>query len=97
MVTKWDWPTDKSFVEDVTADQLKAIKNLLILGEHRESDQAKEWAGLVVAEVLEIDLDNKAEKARVVKMLKAWIKEGQLEVYKKNDEYRKLRDFIRTP
>jgi hypothetical protein len=97
VVTRWDWPTDKSFVEDVTADQLKAIKNLLLLGEHRESEQAKEWAGKVVAEVLEIDLDNKAEKARVVKMLKTWIKQGHLEVYKKNDEYRRLKDFIRTP
>ena len=97
VVTRWEWPSNASFTEGVTGDQLKAIKNRLLLGEHRESDQAKEWAGKVVAEVLEIDLDNKAEKYRVVKMLKTWIKEGHLEVYKKNDANRVLRDFIRTP
>lgn len=97
VVTRFDWPTDKSFVEGVTANQLQAIKNRLLLGEHRESEQAKEWAGHVVAEILGIDLSDKAEKARVVKMLKTWIKEGHLEVYKKSDASRRLRDFIRTP
>jgi AAA domain len=97
VVTRWQWPTDKSFVEDVTADQLQAIKNRLYLGEHRESAQSAKWAGNVVAEILGIDLFNKAEKARVVKMLKTWIDEGHLEVFKKNDETRRLRDFIRTP
>jgi hypothetical protein len=96
VVTQWEWPTDKSFVEGVTADQLQAIKNRLYLGEYRESDQAKEWAGDVVAEVLGMDVSDKAEKARVVKMLKTWIKEGHLEVYKKNDANRIPRDFIRT-
>jgi hypothetical protein len=97
VVTRWDYPTNASFTEGVTDDQLKAIKNLLKLGEHRESDQAKEWAGKVVAKVLEIDLDNRAVKSRVVKMLKTWIKDGHLEVYRKHDESRHYRDFIRTP
>jgi hypothetical protein len=50
-----------------------------------------------VAETLGMDLSNKTDKARVVKMIEAWIKERHLEVYKKNDENRRLRDFIRTP
>jgi hypothetical protein len=97
VVNRWQWPTDKSFVEDVTADQLPAIKNRFYLGEHRESAQSKDWAGNVVAEILGIDLSDKAEKARVVKMIEAWIKEGHMEIYKKNDENRRPRDFIRTP
>lgn len=97
VVTKWDWPTDTSFVEDVPGEQLQAIKNRFKLGEHRESEQANDWAGKVVAQILEVDVDNKAEKARIVKMLKTWIKEGHLEVYKKNDANRRPREFIRTP
>ncbi len=96
-MTRWYWPSNASFTEDVTGEQLQAIKNRLKIGMHRESEQAKEWAGYVVAEVLGIDMDNKAEKARVVKMLKTWIKEGHLEVYRKHDETRHYRDFIRTP
>jgi hypothetical protein len=78
VVTRWSWPTDRSFVEDVTADQLQSIKNRLYLGEHRESPQSKEWAGNVVAEILGLDLSDKAEKVGVVKMLKTWIDEGHL-------------------
>lgn len=81
----------------MTAEQLQAIKNRLYLGEHRESEQAKEWAGYAVAEILGIDVTDKAERARVVKMLKTWIKEGHLEIYKKKNASRRLRDFIRTP
>jgi hypothetical protein len=97
VVTRWDWPSNASFTEDVTSDQLQAIKNRLLLGEHRESEQARDWAGKVVAQILGIDVDDKAGKARVVRMLKTWIKEGHLEVYTKNDANRISRDFIRTP
>ena len=97
VVTRWDWPSDKSFVEDVTADQLQAIKNRFTFGEHRESPQSKEWAGHVVAKILGIDLSDKVNKVRVAKMLKTWIDDGLLEVYTKNDEHRMARKFIRTP
>ena len=39
----------------------------------RENVQAREWAGHTVAEVLGLDMTKKADKARVVAMLRKWI------------------------
>jgi hypothetical protein len=96
VISRWEWPTSESFVEGVTANQLLAIKNWLKLGEHRESDQARDWAGKVVADVLQIGVTDKAQKARIVSMLATWVKDGHWAVYTKNDENRIARKFIRT-
>jgi AAA domain len=52
VVTRWQYPTNASFTEGVTDEQLQAIKNLLKLGEHRKDNQATDWAGYKVGEVL---------------------------------------------
>lgn len=44
----------------------------------RESAQAADWAGVVVAEVLGLNLSKNADKARVKVMLKKWIETGVL-------------------
>lgn len=44
----------------------------------RESPQAKDWAGLVVAEVLGLDASKKSDKARIAAMLRKWIETGVL-------------------
>lgn len=46
----------------------------------RESAQATDWAGHVVAEVLGLDLSRRLDKARVSAMLKKWIETGVLAV-----------------
>ncbi len=50
VVTRWQWPTQSSFVEEVTGDQLQAIKERLKTCAYRKDAQAK--AGYVVGEVL---------------------------------------------
>ena len=46
--------------------------------EHRKfvSYQSKEWAGLLVAEVL--DLDPEKDRRRILTLLKTWVKNGAL-------------------
>lgn len=46
----------------------------------RENQQAKDWAGLVVAEVLGLDVTKKSDKARIAAMLRKWIETGVLMV-----------------
>lgn len=54
-----------------------------LVGEHRENDQATDWAaGNVVAEILQIDLADSANRARIVKTLKTWVQQRHLEVYR---------------
>ena len=48
-------------------------------GEWWANSQSKHgWVGEAVAEVLDMDLDDPAQKAQVKDMLKAWIRDGAL-------------------
>lgn len=97
VVTRWDWPTAGSFIEDVTVDQFQAIKNHLRVGKFRKDQQAKDWAGVKVGEVLGIDTCVKAERQRITKMLDTWTQRGDLREYKAKDEYRVMKDYIGVP
>jgi hypothetical protein len=100
VVTRWDWPSNASFTEDVTGQQLQAIKNALTLGEHRKDPQAKAWAGFVVGDILGLgsskDTMSGADRQRIARMLDMWLDAGELEPYWAQDERRKKTQFIRT-
>jgi hypothetical protein len=99
VVTRWDWPTNASFTEDVTGEQLQAIKNRLIIGEHRKDAQSKDWAGYVVGDVLGLgsskDTMKSHDRRRITRMLDMWIEGGELEVYTATVDRHK-RQFLRT-
>jgi hypothetical protein len=85
VVTRWQWPTQASFVEEVTGRQLQAIKDRLTAGAYRKDAQAKAWAGYVVGDVLGLGSSKEAmdghDRQRISRMLDAWIKDGQLRVH----------------
>jgi hypothetical protein len=87
-------------VEEVTGDQLKAITNLLKIGEHRKDVQANNWAGYAVGKVLDLgtskDTMENPDRQRIKRMLDAWVKEGVLKecTAKVNDHQR---TFLTTP
>jgi hypothetical protein len=82
VVTRWHWPTNTSFTEDVTADQLQEIKNWLKVGEHRKDNQSTDWAGYVVGKVLGLgtskDKMASNDKRRITRMLESWLADGHL-------------------
>jgi hypothetical protein len=90
----WQWPSTADAADSVPADKLEAIKAAIKAGSYRESAQSPEWAGIVVADVLDIDLEDKAEKKRVGRMLNAWIKAGHLDVDEQQDGKSNWRKFI---
>lgn len=85
VVTEWRFPSAEQQAEKamdgVTPEQFEAIKTRIANSESRENDQAKEWAGHRVGEVLGIDSTDKANKKRIGAMLRGWIAGGQLEVF----------------
>jgi len=97
VVTRWQWPTQASFVEEVTGQQLQAIKDRLKAGAYRKDAQAKAWAGYVVGEVLGLGSSKEAmsdhDKRRVTRMLDTWMKDGQLEVYEQKVN-REFKEFV---
>jgi hypothetical protein len=75
----WVWP--EAFA-GVTVNDACRVRTAIAARDPapRESAQAKDWAGQVVADVLGLDLSRKSDKARVSAMLKKWIETGVLAV-----------------
>jgi hypothetical protein len=99
VVTRWDWPTNASFTEDVTDKQLQAIKNWLKIGEHRKDVQANNWAGYAVAKVLDLGTRETMEsrvRQRIKRMLDSWVAGGHLKEFTaKVDSHKKT--FLTAP
>ena len=52
VVTTWEWP---NAFEGVTTTELRAVQAEVRKGRWRENSQAKDWVGIAVARVLELD------------------------------------------
>jgi hypothetical protein len=78
-IKPWVWP--EAFA-GVTVNDACRVRAAIAARDPapRESAQAKDWAGHVVAEVLGLDLSRKSDKARTRAMLKTWIETGVLAV-----------------
>ena len=78
-IKPWVWP--EAFA-GVTVNDACRVRAAIAARDPapRESAQAKDWAGQVVADVLDLDLSRKSDKARVSAMLKKWIETGVLAV-----------------
>lgn len=86
---RWEWPD--SF-EGVTTHHLKAVQSRIAQGQWRRDVQASNWAGVVVAEVCE--LDAKKDRGRIKDILKAWLETDMLREVEGEDQHRKSRVFI---
>lgn len=87
----WEWP---SAFDGLSLADLKRVQIAIGADEWKESSQAKKWAGYAVAEVLELDADDPADKARIKTLIKTWVKSNALKVVMRKDERRKDCPFI---
>jgi hypothetical protein len=94
VVVPWQWSSAASLVEDVADNALDAIKTRIAEGSYREHFAASDWAGNIVAEVLDIDLSDSNERRRVGQMLKAWIADDHFEVVLRRNDKREEKKFI---
>jgi hypothetical protein len=91
VVTKWEWPDPLAGMTGADFDKVAAV---IRAGRWRESPQASKWVGRAVAEALDLNADNKADKAKIVGMLKVWRAAGSLIVVEGQDEKREIRKFV---
>src|SRR6185437_13134992 len=91
VATPWKWPDTFA---NVTVSDLRRAQEAVSAGKWRESPQSSEWAGIAVARVMNLDPDNKAAKAKITALLKAWIKNGMFVVVEGEDDSRRKRKFI---
>lgn len=91
VVEPWSWPDP--FAE-VSLDDAKEVQRRIAKGEWREDQRSTTWAGIVVAEVLGLDLSDKAASAAVRNLLKGWVSTEALRVVTRKDEKRMDKKFI---
>jgi hypothetical protein len=94
VVTAWNVPDP---LAGVTGAHVEEVRRRLRTGRWREHVAARNWAGTVVADVLGLDIANKAQRAQVVALLKKWIASGALIVVEEPDENRDVRKWIQVP
>lgn len=80
--------------EDITVDDLRAVQSKVNGGDWRENNQANNWVGKAVAEVVGLDLGKSSDKAKVKALLRTWIANGALRVVERKDNRSELRKFI---
>jgi hypothetical protein len=85
----WKWP---ELFEGISTRHLIAAQKAIAEGEWRLDSQSKEWAGLPIATVL--DLDPATCRKRIAKVLSDWIKNGSFKVVEKEDEHRHVKKFV---
>ncbi|WP_339033628.1 AAA family ATPase [Bradyrhizobium symbiodeficiens] len=93
VVTAWKPP---DHTEGVTGADFDRCASAIRAGRWKESIQAKDWAGKPVAKALGLDLDSKADKAKVKGLLDFWIRAGSLVVVEEKDEHREMKKFVKV-
>lgn len=91
VVTPWEWP---SAFGGLTTDDLFRVQKAIAAGAWRQSAGAKDWAGIAVADVLDLDMADPAAKAKVKSLLRTWIENKALRVVQRPDESRHERPFV---
>lgn len=73
----WQWP---NALDGLSVADLRKVQDRIAEGEHAENSQATNWVGHAIAEVLELDISNPADVARVKSLLRTWIGSGALRI-----------------
>jgi hypothetical protein len=87
----WCWPNP---FDGMTTHDLDSVQAKVSAGRWRKDVQAKDWVGKAVADALGLDADNRADKSRIISLLKTWIANGALKVVKQDDEKRMERAYV---
>lgn len=91
VVVAWKWPDP---LADVSVADLRAVQAKISAGHWRENFQAKDWVGHVIAEVLGIDSESRAHRAKIRGILKIWIANGGLTIVQGKDAKGNDRSFV---
>jgi hypothetical protein len=93
VVTHWDWPDPLS---GITGVDFVKVAVVIRSGDWRKDVRSSFWVGKAVAKALGLDVEDKAAKAKIVGLIKAWLAAGSLMVVEGFDEQRRPREFVQV-
>jgi hypothetical protein len=91
VVTQWKWPDP---LDGITGADFDKVARVIRARKWRENVQASAWVGKAVAEALDMNVANRADKTKIIAMLNVWRAAGSLVVVEGQDEKREIRKFI---
>src|SRR5579862_91813 len=91
-VASWRFP---DAADDCSQEQLGRILEELRPGSAREDVRSPDWAGNIIARILDLDVKDEAAKSSVKAAMHKWIADGTLRIVERTDEKtRKLRRYV---
>jgi hypothetical protein len=91
VVTHWDWPDP---LTGITGTDFEKVALAIRAGSWRKDVRSNSWVGNAVAQALGLDLEDRADKAKVAGLIKVWLSAGSLTVVERIDEQRRPREFV---
>lgn len=91
VVQAWKWPNPH---EGILTEDLREIQKRLSEGSYRLDVQAKQWAGHIVADVLDLDASEASAKIKIKQLIGAWLKSDHLKIVRAPDNKRMMKDFL---
>jgi hypothetical protein len=86
-----DWPDPLSGITGTDFDKVALV---IRAGSWRKDVRSSNWVGKAVAQALDLDVENRADKAKVSGLLKVWLSAGSLVLVERSDEQRRPREFV---
>lgn len=86
--------TPPSAFDGITSSHLKRVQQAVGNGRWRENQQAANWVGKAVAEVMMLDHDDPSDRKRIITLLREWVRNDVLRVVEDEDETRRKRKFV---
>ncbi|WP_247781114.1 AAA family ATPase [Bradyrhizobium sp. 170] len=93
VVTHWDYPDPLS---GITGIDFAKVAVAIRSGDWRKDVRSSFWVGKAVAKALGLDVEEKADKAKIVGLIKVWLSAGSLMVVEGFDEQRRPREFVQV-
>jgi hypothetical protein len=84
-VTEWEWPDAFDGITKEDAVAVRQVVAAMAADPPQESSRGNDWVGYKVAEVLGLNINEKAINAKIKQMLKHWIKEDVLAVVERQN------------
>lgn len=92
VVDRWRWPDHaRSVTTDVVAKMQDAVAANMAC---RLDPRAENWVGETVAQVMDIDISEPAERKKVIGMVKKWVDSGVLKIKERPDGKRMMKEFV---
>ena len=87
----WKWPDP---LANVNVDNLREVQRRTGKSPRRKDPRSPEWIGYLIIEMLKLDREKKADRAKAKAIFETWLKNHMFKIVIKPDKRREPREFV---